>query len=332
MKRLFTIAVLTISLLALLAACGKEATPTATPGLAQPTAQDLKQAAQELWETFSASANTRNAAPLHGIFIADIRERCTVEQMQETLWSGEGAFPDIEVRSVFLDLEDPSRALMQLAPLDQPEGNSQAEGNLQGIASGFAFSFPFPLVREEGEWRLGFPILGLGSEEGCPFAGSSSQEEQIAVAPRQLDATPQPAFPRLAPPSGVRSIGGGSGGGRGEYNASVLLVTDMTLAALLDHYRQQVFQPDWKVQQETMDEGLAALTWTLRDEANQPWLGVLLTTPAEEGTWVRLWLGGGAGVQTFVFPEGPDSGGEATGRRVDLRESLREQRHLSLEP
>ena len=42
MKRLFTIAVLTISLLALLAACGKEATPTATPGLAQPTAQDLK--------------------------------------------------------------------------------------------------------------------------------------------------------------------------------------------------------------------------------------------------------------------------------------------------
>ena len=32
MKRLFTIAVLTISLLALLAACGKEATPTANPG------------------------------------------------------------------------------------------------------------------------------------------------------------------------------------------------------------------------------------------------------------------------------------------------------------
>ena len=148
MKRLFTIAVLTISLLALLTACGKEATPTATPGLAQPTAQDLKQAAQELWETFSASTQMLDgAAALHGIFIADIRERCTIEQMQETLASGEGAFPDIEVRSVFLDLEDPSRALMQLAPLDQPEGNSQAEGNLQGIASGFAFSFPFPLVR-----------------------------------------------------------------------------------------------------------------------------------------------------------------------------------------
>ena len=71
MKRLFTIAVLTVSLLTLLAACGGEATPTATPGLAQPTAQELKQAAQELWDTFSASTQTRDgAAALHGIFIS----------------------------------------------------------------------------------------------------------------------------------------------------------------------------------------------------------------------------------------------------------------------
>ncbi len=53
-----------------------------------------------------------------------------------------------------------------------------------------------------------------------------------------------------------------------------------------------------------MDESLVALTWTLRDEADQPWFGVLLITPAEEGMWVRLWMGGGAGVQTFGFPDG----------------------------
>ena len=298
MKRLFTIAVLTISLLALLAACGKEATPTATPGLAQPTAQDLKQAGQELWDTFSASTKTLDgAAALHGIFIADIRERCTVEQMEETLWSGEAAFPDIEVRSVFLDLEDPSRALMQLAPLDQPGGN------LQGIDSGFAFSFPFPLVREEGGWRLGFPTLGFVTEPGCPFAQNPGQGERVPPPPRQIEATPQPAFPRLALPPGGRLKFGGSGGGRGQYDATVLLETNMTLAALLEHYRQQVLQPDWKVQQETMNEDLAALTWTLHDEADQPWFGVLLITSAEEGAWVRLWMGGGEGVQTFVFPE-----------------------------
>ena len=304
MNRLFTIAVLTISLLALLAACGNEATPTENPGPASSAAQDLKQAAQELWDTFSASTQTLDgAAALHGIFITDIRERCTVEQMQETLWSGEGAFPDIEVRSVFLDLEDPSRALMQLALVDPPEGNPKAEGNIQGIASGFAYAFPFPLVREEGVWRLGFPALAIGTEPGCPFAGNPGQGETVSPPPRQIEATPQPAFPRLEPPPGAWANRSGSGGGKGEYNASALLITDMTLAALLEHYRQQVLQPDWKVQQETMDEGLAGFTWTLRDEADQPWFGVLLITPAEDGIWVRLWMGGGGGVQTFAFPD-----------------------------
>ena len=98
MKRLLTIAALTFALLTLLAACGGEATPTGTPGPAQPTAQELKQAGQELWNTFSASTQTLDsAAALHGIFIADIRERCTIEQTQKTLWSGGAAFPDIEV-------------------------------------------------------------------------------------------------------------------------------------------------------------------------------------------------------------------------------------------
>ena len=84
MQRPFTIAVLTLSLLALLVACGQEATPTAKPGPASPTARELKQAAQELWDTFSAPTQTLDAAAaLHGIFIADIRERCTIEQMQE---------------------------------------------------------------------------------------------------------------------------------------------------------------------------------------------------------------------------------------------------------
>ncbi len=110
MKRLFTVSALTISLLAVLAACGGEATPTATPGLAQPTAQELKQAGQELFETFSASIEARDADALHGIFVADLRERCTVEQMQQSLASGDVLFPNAEVRTAFLDLEGPFRA------------------------------------------------------------------------------------------------------------------------------------------------------------------------------------------------------------------------------
>ncbi len=126
---------------ALLAACGAEATPTATPGLVLPTAQELKRAGQELFDTFSASIETRDADALHGIFVADLRERCTVEQMRQSLASGDALSTNAEVRTVFLDLEDPSRALMQVALLDQPESN------LEAIASGLAFAFPFPMVR-----------------------------------------------------------------------------------------------------------------------------------------------------------------------------------------
>ena len=89
----------------------------------------------------------------------------------------------------------------------------------------------------------------------------------------------------------------------------MLLVTNMTAVTLLEHYRQQILRPDWKVQQETIDEGLAALSWTLRDEADQIWFGVLLITPAKEGMWVRLWMGGGGGVQTYVFPDGREPRG-----------------------
>ena len=42
-----------------------------------------------------------------------------------------------------------------------------------------------------------------------------------------------------------------------------------------------------------MDEDLAALSWTLRDEADQPWFGVLLITSAGEGMWAdhAAWFG-----------------------------------------
>ena len=297
MKRPLTIAALTLSLLAVLAACGGQSTPTATPSPAQPTAHELKQAGQQLFDTFSTAIQTQDAAALHGIFVADLRGRCTVEQMQEALGSGGVSFPEAEVKAVFLDLEDPTSAFMQLALSGQPEGNFEA------VVSGMAFAFPFPMMLEEGGWRLSFPTLAIVQEEGCPFSGGSTQAEARPEGRRIVEPTPQPALPRLAPPPGARAIVSGGGGGSGEYTASVLLKTDMTLVALLEHYRQQIIQPEWKVQQETIDEGLAALTWTLRDEADYPWFGVLLIIPAEDGQWwVRMWSGSGAGgLNKMVF-------------------------------
>ncbi len=48
----------------------------------------------------------------------------------------------------------------------------ESEEGLGGLATTFATLFPFPMVREEGEWRLGLIALAGGpdTEEGCPFA------------------------------------------------------------------------------------------------------------------------------------------------------------------
>ena len=313
MKRLFTIAVLTISLLALLAACGKEATPTANSGPASSAAQDLKQAAQELWDTFSASTQTLDgAAALHGIFIADIRERCTVEQMQETLASGEAAFPDIEVRSVFLDLEDPSSALMQLALLDQPEGN------LQGIASGFAFAFPFPLVREEGEWRLGFPTLAIVTEPGCPFAqnpGQQASERSASTAtatptfsfsqgplpahlqeflqrPPSPDWNYEPYLPEIAPPAGLKyvavSSGTSGGGSMLELYFQASLITGKDPAILEEHFREQLLGRGWHLEDQAGTTAVALSAWTFRDDHGEQFHGFLVVRSLKEHKRVEL--------------------------------------------
>ena len=80
--------------------------------------------------------------------------------------AGDVPFLDVDVKAVFLDLENPSRALVRVALQEEPE-----EG-LGGLATTFATLFPFPMVREEGEWRLDLLALagGRDTEEGCPFA------------------------------------------------------------------------------------------------------------------------------------------------------------------
>ena len=283
----------------LLAACGAEATPTATPGLVLPTAQELKRAGQELFDTFSASIQSADAAALRGIFVADLSERCTAEQIQESLLSSEvPPFPNAEVRTVFLDLEDPSRALMQLALLDQPEGS------LEAVA--LALTTPFAMVREDGEWRLSFPLLGIALGKGCPFAENSSQQASETLAPRTLTDQGLLEPRRLVPPPGVTSRGGGGGAGDGEFTSSLLLDTDMPLTELLDFYQQEVLEPEWEIQHKVATEDIASLTWTYTDAEGDFWLGVLFIAPAGEGLRrVRRWMVTGPAVQIrMVIPKG----------------------------
>ena len=77
------------------------------------------------------------------------------------------------------------------------------------------------------------------------------------------------------------------------------------IATLLEHYRQQLVQPDWTLGEDTIEKDLAAFTWTSRDDVSGgPVFGVLLITSSEEGQrWVRLWTGGSSEVASRMIVE-----------------------------
>jgi hypothetical protein len=293
MKYWFTFSALTVVLVFVLAACGSEAAPGGIQDKNLPSAQELKEAGQEIFTTFSASIEAGDGTALHQILVADLRQRCTVEELEISLATGGQPFPKSEIRSIYVDMEDPSNALMQLTLLDQPNGG------LGDLSAGFAVAFPFPLELEQEGWRLGFPAISLPTGDGCPFVGGSSQGEASVSAQRQADSIPQEVHPSLslmqiAPPSAVLTLMSSSGGGEGQFTSSTLLQTDLPLVTLLEHYRQEVVQPNWELGQDTVTEDLAAITWTSRDDAGgSPSFGVLLITSSEKGLWwVRLWTGG----------------------------------------
>ena len=271
--------------------------PTPTPGPVLPVISDVKEAGQKIFTAFSEVAKTGNAEILHGLLAVDIRERCTVEQLQQGLTSDDALFPDVDVREVYVDLEDPTRVLLQVVLREEPDDT------LLGLASALIAVFPFPMLNEGGQWRLSFPGFALDQVEGCPF-GEDSDDEVDPAVPRRIEAvqTFEPLL--LEPPPGATSRGSSSSGGDGSFGAETLLDTDITISALLDYYIQELVEPDWQVQQKIVDEDLATVTWTFRDDQDDRWFGVLLVAPSEANLRrIRLWMGSAGTGHPFLIPQ-----------------------------
>ena len=74
-------------------ACGSEPTatpspipaPTPDPGPVLPSSRELKQAGKELFSAFFTAVEAQDGAALHGLMVADIRERCSPERLQQAL-------------------------------------------------------------------------------------------------------------------------------------------------------------------------------------------------------------------------------------------------------
>ena len=268
-----------------------------------PDAEEVRTAAGDLFAAVGAALAANDTETFYGLMVAQLRERCTLEEVRAGLASGEASFPEVDVRAVYVDLEDHHRAVAQLAVPEEPEG-------MAGLGAALAVAFPWPIAREDGVWRFDLP--SLFAFEGCPYGAADQPIEQtdgpwlLPEGETEVEmpwAVPPPATvpvagvepPRLEPPPGVNMPGAGSISGHGEASAYAVLETDTTLADLLEYYRRRTLKPDWVVQQETITEDLAALTWSFHDEAGSPWFGVLLVSPAGDRTRVvRVWMAGGS--------------------------------------
>ena len=251
----------------------------ATPELAS---DELRPVADKLFTSFSRAAQTQDAAAFRELLVADIRERCSVEEIEASLEGTEILNPQMEVRTVYIDVGDSDRALIEVAAPVGPGGDI-----LEGLATAFIVAFPWPMARENGEWRMGLPsMLHLIPGEDCPFAADSESYEVELAAPAPIGPEGVSEPLRLGPPPGAKAIEGESGVGRGTRTSRLLLETNMVLDELVEYYRKQLVNASVDVwEEELVRENWMEVSFTFRDDKGMLWFGELNISLVEGLLW-----------------------------------------------
>lgn len=253
-----------------------------------PDAAALKRSAQDLFDRLDEAIATRDAAAVYAKMTREVTDRCTLEQFQRDFVDNQdsSSIPDFEVETVFLDLDDFDRAIAEVSNRALPDADRMAFP---------ASAFPVHIVRESGEWRFSFARF-LPEGDDCPFADDTDEDATPTPepAPRPSEVSGFGAdspFVEFEPPPGDVSHGSSLGGNDGQFEAMLLLETDMSPAELREYYREQIVQPDWEIQGEQAVADAAWLNWTFRDNEGRLWVGMLMVSEAKEGVRVvRAWV------------------------------------------
>ncbi|MFO7321953.1 MAG: hypothetical protein DIU68_009485 [Chloroflexota bacterium] len=115
--------------------------------------------------------------------------------------------------------------------------------------------------------------INLYWQEAYPGACEDSPAMQGGV---------NPVIPGLRLPPGVQMTGGSSGGGNDDSFILAMLVTEMSAGELGEFYSEQLSEQGWELTGEGNTDVTAASTWTITDDAGNPWLGVLMVVDAGE--------------------------------------------------
>ena len=142
--RLSALVILLSALLTLLA-CEPTAMPTPTAGIGSaatevvmpPTTEapvaerdgddDVQGQVRQLFDTWNRALRERDAALFHSVLTRELAGRCGLEELQSWLDQHERFFEELEVRTVFLDVADPSRAYAEIIArqrAERPRGDS----------------------------------------------------------------------------------------------------------------------------------------------------------------------------------------------------------------
>lgn len=180
--KLLVIASLFAVFLALVVACGSD-DPTDVAN--HQSADEIEKAAQELFANWLEATQNRDAATFHSLVAADVRDRCTIEQLDQFFTNDNDAFtyPEMHVKEVFLAAGNSEEAFMTMELRNEPRTGRD------GAIDAYVASVPYPIVREDGKWRM--VIQGIYSGDDCPFFGETSTQEAVPAG----GSTPRPPRP-----------------------------------------------------------------------------------------------------------------------------------------
>ena len=253
----------------------------------------LKNAVQLLFDSWNKALVERDAALFQSLLTRELAGSCGLAGLQSWLDQGEGFFTEAEVRSVFLDVADPSRALVEIIARQRAGGPE------------VPFSFPWPVVLEEGGWRAGFPA-GF-TAQSCPYmaserpSGPDGRERQSPQIPG-LDLDRRGDI--LAAVPGTKVLHGGfstetygssfstsssRAGGPNQVSIFAELETDASGAELVRLYRDGLKHPSWEIVDEGSSGDFGWFSWTVLDGEGLLWRGKLVVAPSHEG-WRQVWL------------------------------------------
>ena len=254
---------------------------------------EVKDAVNLLFDTWNRARREKNAALFHSVLTRELAGSCGLEELQSWLDQGEDFLGELEVRSVFVDVADPSRAFAEI-PLGESGGRPEQ-----------SLTYPWPVALEDGEWRAGFPA-GLPSGS-CPFVASSppsgpdGSERDFPQIPgldleRREDilaAVPGTWVLRGSVRTKSSSTGFSTRGTMPAYDNQVNiyaeLKTDAAAAELVRLYRDGLKHPSWDILDEGSTGDLGWFSWTVLDHEGRLWQGWLVVVPSHGG-WRHVWL------------------------------------------